>query len=109
MLSGGDPVVQSTRGPARHHLRHPCRHLVLRLHLRRAVQEVPAVPRQVRDGPAGQDLPGGGHSARDSLAGGLPRPQEQLCKQSAKKPSRSRPGNRSVSSGSPRGIFSMAE
>ena len=37
--AGGDSVVQIAGGPARHNLRHPGGHLVLRLHLRRAHQQ----------------------------------------------------------------------
>ena len=39
-LAGCDPVVQVSRSSLGHHLRHPGRHLVVRLHLCRALQQV---------------------------------------------------------------------
>ena len=91
MRTGGDPVVPEPGGAARHQLRHPPRHLVLRLHLCRAVHAQAPLPRPVRGRPARQDLLRPRHAAGERVAGGLVGVAQQLCLRPPSEPRRPHP------------------
>ena len=76
--TGCDSMVPSSWGSDGGLLRNTSWHLVLRLHLRRAVHAKAALPRPVRDGPAKQDLRHHRNPKRGRVAEERRRPQVQL-------------------------------
>ena len=79
--AGGDTLVQEPGDSPRYNIRHPSGHLELRLYPGGALPQEAALPRPVRDRPAGQDIRHPRDPLRGRVAQGLLRPEGGLLSQ----------------------------